>query len=52
MTEQPSSSDSGHKIVDIASKFVSTVDVSSFESVEAVGDLEEITFDPDDVEEF
>ena len=43
---------SEHKIVDISSKFMATPDMSAFESVEAVGDLEEITFDPDDVEEF
>ena len=43
---------SEHKIVDLSSKFMATPDMSAFESVEAVGDLEEITFDPDDVEEF
>ena len=43
---------SEHKIVDISSKFMATPDMSAFESVDAVGDLEEITFDPDDVEEF
>ena len=31
---------------------MATPDMSAFESVDAVGDLEEITFDPDDVEEF